>query len=296
MCNILLKGLFWLGMVLVFLAVLVVEGGGGNIFNGVDGFMVGVLLLLGIYGLVFLNYYSGDCFNDGNGNFFVFGFSVKVNVVVFKIVYMININVYGGLLGFYGVLLLVDQMVQVVGCIDSCIGLGDLEVGLLVVWYQGDWYWYGLMVLVVLIGLYNKDWLVNIGLNYIIIWLQFGWIYVLVNGIDIFSCFIYSFNICNNVINYKFGQYFEVDYNFGYVFIFSLKVGLQGYYFQQIINDEQNGVKVGSDGNKGWVLVIGFGLFYQVSFVFFEFKYFIEIRVENWVQGKSLWFKSVFKF
>lgn len=296
MRNILRKGVLWAGVVLTSPAALAVESGGGNTPNGADGFMAGALPPPGTYGLAFLNNYKGDRFNDSNGNSSVPGFSVKANVAALKIVHMTNTPVYGGLLGFYGALPLVDQTVKAAGRSDSRTGLGDLELGSLVAWHKNDWHWYGLLAVVAPTGLYNKDRLANIGSNYTTIRPQFGWTYAPANGLDISSRMTYSFNTRNNATNYKSGQYFEADYNVGYAFVPNFKVGLQGYYFQQITNDEQNGLKVGSNGNKGRVLAIGPGLFYQASFASFELKYLTETMVENRVQGKSLWFKSVFSF
>ena len=66
----------------------------------------------------------------------------------------------------------------------------------------------------------------------------------------------YSVNTRNKDTDYHSGQYLHADFNAGLPLAAGWKLGLQGYYLHQTTDDERNGARVGSDGNRARVLAL----------------------------------------
>lgn len=264
--------------------------------NGADAFLAGALPPPGTYGVLFLDQYNANQFNDGNRNSVVPNFNANVSVVALKVLHMTGSTVGGGQLGFYGALPLINQSLSAAGASDSRSGIGDVEMGPVLGWHEGDLHWYALATLVTPTGAYDKGRMVNLSSNYVTFRPQFAISYLSKSGLDLSARLNYSFNSKNQATDFQSGQYFGVDYNIGFAINESLKIGLQGYYLHQTTDDQQGGVKVGPNGNRANVMAYGPGIFYQGKSASIEVKYLTETEVENRPQGNLLQLKTVWRF
>ena len=125
--------------------------------------------------------------------------------------------------------------------------------------------------------------------------------YVTDNGFEASAKMMYDFNTRNNDASllaggaktYLSGQEFHLDYALAKK-ISNFNFGLTGYYYQQVTDDEANGVTV-SD-NKGRVVALGPALKYDYKNMAFSLKYQFETAVENRPEGENLWVKFVYAF
>jgi hypothetical protein len=264
--------------------------------NGADGFLAGALPPPGTYNLAFGNHYRATRLNDGDGNSMLPGFKTSATVLADKVLHMTNEQWLGGQVGLYGAVALADIKVRIQpGVDDHRIGLLDPEAGVLVGWHGEEFHAYGLGTVVVPVGSYDKNRLINLTNNYWTLRPQFGWSYLPASGIDVSMRWTYSLNTRNRDTGYHSGQYLHADFNAGLPLAQGWKLGLQGYYLHQTTDDKLNGVRVGSDGNRARVLALGPGLFYQGKSASVEFKLLNETQARNRSSGRSAWLKVVWR-
>lgn len=184
--------------------------------------------------------------------------------------------------------------------------MGDIIFVLIIFWDMGkDLILVVVVEVIVFIGKYDVEWLVNISNNFYIYKLLFFFIWLFIECIELLLKVIYSFNMENYDIDYCLGQIFYFDYFVSYWVIDNLCFGLNGYYFKQIIDDKQNGEIVWvfgfgeevDDGVCGQVFVIGL-VVYLIFFkyVSVEICWVKEFDVENCFEGDMFWVKLIILF
>jgi hypothetical protein len=91
----------------------------------------------------------------------------------------------------------------------------------------------------------------------------------------------YLHNFENHVTNYQSGRETSFDYGIGYSVSRKVQLGLNGYIFKQLADDEINGIPV-AGGNRGQAVAIGPFVRFQVSRNFgLVLKWQQEFKVEN---------------
>jgi hypothetical protein len=133
----------------------------------------------------------------------------------------------------------------------------------------------------------------NIGRNYWTFEPTFALTYLNKEGYEASAKFMYDINTKNNAADYLSGQEFHVDYTLGKK-IDKLNIGIGGYFYKQITDDELNGGKVRK--YKGQVLAVGPQFRYNHNNMAFIFKYQREMLVKIRLEGEKLWFKFVYIF
>jgi hypothetical protein len=151
-------------------------------------------------------------------------------------------------------------------------------------------------------GNYDKKDLANISRNYWTFEPIFAFTYLSDGGFEVSSKFMYDINTENNDKDYKSGQEFHFDYAVGYK-VSNWNLGVAGYYYKQITDDEINGEKatfpafLGFDeGFKGQTFAVGPAVKYNYKNMSFTLKYLWETAVEHRPEGSDLWFKFAYAF
>ncbi len=140
-------------------------------------------------------------------------------------------------------------------------------------------------------GSYDKNNPVNVGRNYTTFEPIYAVTYISDCGWDVSGKFLYDFNTENDDTDYKSGQEFHFDYAVGKQVTKSWKVGVGGYYYKQITDDEKDGKKL--KNSKGQVFAIGPQVQYNHGKLSFIGKYQIETNVKNKPKGNKAWFKLI---
>jgi hypothetical protein len=272
------------------------EGGGGAYNNGVEGFGAGMFPPPGTYLLNYVTYYTADSFKDKDGNNAIPKFELDALADVIRVVHVGKSTLLGGNVAMQAILPIVHLEVAVPGRSQSNNGLGDLVISpLILTWHSGNLHYVAGLDVDIPVGAYDKNDLANIGRNYWTFVPIVAATYMSDSGFELSGKFMYDINTENHANSYQSGNEFHFDYTLAKKFN-TFSVGAGGYFYKQVTNDEQNGVKVGSDGNKGQVFAIGPQFKYDYKNMSFAFKYQKELLVENKPEGDKFWFSLMYAF
>ncbi len=103
------------------------------------------------------------------------------------------------------------------------------------------------------------------------------------------------------------GQEFHMDFNVSYMVIDNLRVGINGYYYQQVQDDDIGGIPDGlppgavsqleaMEDQHSRALALGPGVFYQHQNMMFTLRYQHEFAVRNKAEMQNVWFKFIYVF
>lgn len=272
------------------------EGGGGAYNNGVEGFGAGMFPPPGTYLLNYITYYTADSLKDKDGNNAIPQFELNAVAEVLRVVHVTKYKLLGGNVAMQAILPLVHLEVTVPGRSQSNNGLGDLVISPLILsWHSKNLHYAAGVDVDIPIGAYDKNDLANIGRNYWTFVPVLAATYLSDSGFEVSGKFMYDINTKNDDTSYLSGQEFHFDYTLAQKFN-AFSAGVGGYFYKQVTDDEQNGIKVGSDGNKGQVFAIGPQIKYDYKNMSFSFKYQKELLVENKPEGDKFWFNLMYAF
>lgn len=136
---------------------------------------------------------------------------------------------------------------------DSTSGLGDIQItpiGLM--WHKGYFHFVLAENVVLKSGEYNADDLANMGRNYNSSDTLFGmtWLHEK-RGHEISFLAGYMINEKNQATDYRTGDEFHIDATIAQYFSESFSVGLVGYHYQQVTDDESPTLTAIDDVNPG---------------------------------------------
>ena len=279
-------------------AAMATQGGGGAYHNGAEDFMSGALPPPGTYLLNYIQYYSSDRLNDNNGNQISKGFKLNAFADVVRVVHVTKQQLLGASLGMHLFVPVVYLDVTVPGRgSDHRTGLGDIIVNPMILgWHGKNWHVSTGLDFYLPTGTYDKDRLANPGRNHWTFEPVLAGTWQSDSGFEVSTKLMYDFNTKNDALNYLSGQECHLDYAVGQK-LGDFNLGVAGYFYRQITNDELNGKKVEfNDGNKGQVFGIGPAVKYNYRNMSFTLKYLIETAVENRPEGNNFWFKFSYAF
>lgn len=280
------------------------EGGGGAYPNGAEDFMSGAVPPPGTYFINYFDYYSADKFADNEGNNVIPGFKLKVTADVLRFIHITDKQILGGFWGMHVFLPFMNVDVKTATPFgnDSKTGLGDIIVDPFILsWHGKNWHAATGLDIYIPTGSYDRNDLANVGRNYWTFEPIVSGTYLTDSGYEASAKVMYDFNTKNDeasllalgATEYKSGQELHVDYTLGKK-LDNLSLGLTGYYYQQVTDDEANGVEV--EGNRGRVLALGPGLKYDYKNMSVSLKYQVETKVKNRPDGDNFWFKFIYAF
>lgn len=194
----------------------------------------------------------------------------------------------GGYLGGYVVLPFVDLSVKLPAGDRKTSGLGDATVGFSSAYVgRNHVIAYG-VDLTTPTGSYDKNELASIGLNHYTVEPYLIAHYFADNGFMIGEKLMFDYNTENHDTNYKNGKELHMDYVVGKR-IDSFKVGMGGYLYKQLTDDELNGSKL--KDSKAQAVGVGPVLMYDYKNLGFTVKYIKDYLVENKGAGDQLYLK-----
>lgn len=177
------------------------------------------------------------------------------------------------------------------------LGLGDITVSPLILdWKLGAHSHVAAGVdLVLPTGAYSVSRHVNTGKNYFAVQPVLGYKYSDPDGFEAGALARLSINGTNKATDYRSGTELTVDYGIGW-HMGAWKPGLVGFFYKQISDDRQAGVKVG-DGNRGQSFGIGPSITYTFpDHSFVRASLITETYARNKSQGSTLGIDYAFKF
>jgi len=280
--------------ILIFSALcFATENGGGAYPNGAEDFMSGAVPPPGFYYINYTVGYFSDVFADSKGKDSVPNFKLTVFGNVSRLLYVSDKKILGGNWGMHILIPVMSVDVRTPAGKDSKFGLGDIFVDPCIIsWHSKNIHSAAGIEFIIPTGAYDKDDIAKIGRNYWTIEPVFAVSFISDNGWEISGKFMYDINFENDATDYKSGQEFHCDYTVGKRINEKWTAGIGGYWYTQITDDKQNGVKVG-DGNKGKVFAIGPQIKFDDRKMSFILKYQREMSTENKPEGSKVWLKFV---
>lgn len=267
------------------------EGGGSSYPMGAENYMTGAMPPPGFYAQVFAQHYSADSLRDNRGHDAVAHFDLDGAVVAPRLIWVTEQKVLNGDLAFHLNVPLVDLKVEVNDQHQRRKGMGDIIFGPALGYHYSDKLHaiYAVDIFAPT-GRYDRGDLANIGRNYWAVEPIVALSYVDPDGLNLDVKLMYDFNFRNPDTDYRSGQEAHADYSTGWGFGNGWVVGVGGYIYRQVTDDNQNGDTV--DDNKGRAFAIGPSIKYSdASGWFVTAKWQQEEAVRNRAEGDAYWLK-----
>lgn len=273
------------------------EGGRSTYPVGAENHLAGAAPPPGVYVLEYVNVYSADRLNDGQGNAVpVPGFKVKANAAATRIAWVTTTPVMGGQLVAHAILPLVRVKVSAAGQSSSRSGLGDISLGTGVAWHHSPQL-HSVMALdlVLPVGQYDAARPVNIGRNYASLQPAYLVSWIDPAGFNADAKIGLNLNRTNKDTGYRSGNELNIDYALGWGLGNGWVLGVGGHLYQQLSDDRRNGETVA--GNKGRSYAAGPNLKYDSGKGWFiTAKLNQEFSVRSRTEGTSFWIKTTIPF
>lgn len=273
------------------------EGGGSTYNPGVENFLVGAAPPPGFYVLEYLLSYRATRLNDNGGNALpIPGFSVKANAVATRLIWSTDMRVGTGNVVLHSIFPLVDLRVSVPGLTQHKTGLGDVTFGAGIAYHHSPNLHSVVDIdFVAPTGRYDAADLANVGRNYWSMQPLYTVSYIDPTGFNGDFKATLNLNRRNRDTGYRSGNEFILDYSAGWGLGNGWTVGVGGYWYQQLGDDELNGATVPNAKGKGFA--IGPSLKYDNGKGWFlTAKVQKETSASNRPQGTALWVKTSVPF
>ncbi len=283
---------------------LAVAGGGHHYPDGVENYFSGIAPPPGFHVVNYTLYYAADTYRDDDGNT-VDGMQVNVFGEVVRFVWISDRKVWGGNYGQHLFLIWMNQNLRPGSRSFSKSGMAD------VIWSPFLVTWHGQKVhcaisladIYLPVGSYDHEDPVNPGKNFWTIEPVFAVTWFPGGKWNVSAKFMYDINGTNDEYAYwatgrdhdlKPGQEFHVDYAVGYSFNQKWTVGLNGYLYYQVTDDEMDGRDLADQKSRYWAA--GPGVFYNAGRLKMSLTSAFEFGARNWFEGSSVLFKLYYSF
>lgn len=273
------------------------EGGGSTYPVGAENHLAGAAPPPGVYVLEYVNVYSADRVNDGQGQAVpIPGFKVNAVAAATRIAWVTNTPVMGGQLVAHAILPLVKVKVSAAGQSSSSSGLGDVSLGAGVAWHHSpQLHSVAALDIVLPVGRYDAARPVNVGRNYASIQPAYLVSWIDPNGLNADAKIGLNLNRTNNDTGYRSGTELNIDYALGWGLGNGWVVGVGGNIYQQLSDDKRHGQSV--PGAKGRAYSAGPNLKYDSGKGWFiTAKLAKEFSVRSRSEGTQFWIKTTIPF
>jgi hypothetical protein len=289
--------------------VLATEGGGTSKALGVDTVFAGVMPPPGLNITNFTAFYTADRTLDSNGNdranlenfdLFVFAEVMRFRYIFPNVTFLgANVEARVGvtLASYAEVEFDVRTPFGRIHREDSTTNIGDSLFGLILGWHGKKFHQMFGPELFIPTGKFSDDRLTNTSRGYLSVGPSYWFTWFPVEQLEISTAIIYLFNLENPDTNYLSGQELSIDYNVAYSIARDWQIGVSGYAYKQITDDEINDLRVG-DGNRGQAVGFGPALRWHPHGKNFgiTLKWQHEELIENRTKGERFFIQAMVQF
>jgi len=287
-------------------------GGGQHYPNGAEDFMCGVAPGPGVYFISYSYMYTADEFHDARGkNTQGLDFDLRIVAEALRLVFFPGMKVLGGEYGFYFAASVYSADISaknrgVVLMDDRFSGVGDVVFSPLLL----GWHWGQGLHTILSLDLYAPTGHYNPKHPATTLLARNHWTFeptlaitVIVSpGIDLSSKVMVDFHTTNDDYldlysrrhSLRPGRELHVDLALGVPLADNLRLGLLGYVYKQISDDEIDGHRVKDD--RGFVFALGPGARFLGDNYALVLKAYHELKAKNRPQGYGLWLKIQGRF
>jgi len=298
-------------LVAAWLAALIVSpaafaGGGQHYPNGAEDCFSGIAPPPGWHIVNYINYYDGEQTVTTPAGPLDIG--VNTWAEVFRVIYSSDKKIFGGNWLCHLFVPYVDVDVDPIG---SASGVADPIIDpFIIAWHGQTYHAVAGVDLYVPIGLYHEDELINVGKNFWTIEPVFAITGLYQTGWSWSLKLMYDFNTKNDEYlnpgtmqqsELEPGDEVHLDYSLDFdamqlsEALKGCRLGVCGYYYRQIDDDQIDGVDVPDD--KGEAFAVGPVFMYSPSKnLHLVAKAQFEVETDNRPEGNSYWFKLIYSF
>ncbi len=298
-------------------------GGGQSYPNGAEAFMAGAVPPPGSYFLDYAYYYSADTMNDDNGDAIGAFDDISVMANVFRFLWVSDKQILGGSYAMHAFLpvLDVDLNFSVPVGPGAKSNYSDTSVPYVIVnpfilaWHLQEG---KLHIVATPADIYvptgqDDGNLATVGHNFWTIEPVIGITY-LAGGWEFSGKFMYAFNtgqddyatVYGISVDRDPGQEFHVDYSASYAINPNLRIGVNGYLYTQVTDDEYTlndlipaavqSLLREDEGKHSQVFAMGPGIWYNNKNMFFSLRNQWEMAAKNKTEGYNIWAKFTYAF
>jgi hypothetical protein len=275
--------------------VAALEGARGVYPNGAEDCYAGCLPPPGTYFISYNTYQWFDSFRD-NGRHKVDGIKADLAATVFRFVKGTGCKILGAD-WYWHVLIPVTYThvsSDIPGVHGSRTGLSNLVFNPMILgWHFGDWHFAAGVDINTAAPGWDKSNFVNAGTGYWNVEPIFAFTYLNKTGFEVGAKFMYDYNWTNWQTSYQTGQEFHFDWAIAQKFG-NWKLGIVGFYYDQLTKDKSHGDTV--DSSKASLWALGPMARYDYKNMFFLLKWYHEMDAKNTIQGEAIWFKFFYAF
>ncbi|MEA1927479.1 MAG: transporter, partial [Candidatus Auribacterota bacterium] len=264
---------------------------------GAEGYFAGALPPPGVHFINYLMYYQADELKDQDGDKFPVDFQADVAAEVLRGIYISDIQILGGNLGWHLIVPLVYMKLDIKGMVDeSRASIGDIDFSpFLLGWHSELFHCVVGFDVIAPTGQYDEKHAVNIGCNHWTFEPALAVSMIHPSGLSASVKLMYDIHTENDDTKLKTGDQFHLDYNAGYMIVDNFRVGVCGYYLIGVQEDEVDGSKM-SDSEEQ-VLAVGPSAMYSFNpGLHLIAKVQFETLAENRPEGTKGWLKVIYSF
>ena len=181
-------------------------------------------------------------------------------------------------------------------------GLGDVYFGAGMAWHTPTWHWLTVLDVITPTGNYDPNKPVNTGNNAFVIEPVVAVTGLFQSGVEVSAKLMYSYHTKNRdfieagtgLKGYQTGQAVHMDYMVNYAFMKDLKLGVTGWIWRGLEDDEIGGQKRADTKDREFA--IGPAVRYQSGRFGLVGKYVMPISAENRIEANQLWVDLVYSF
>ncbi len=180
---------------------------------------------------------------------------------------------------------------------DDTTNVGDSLLGFILGWHSPHFHQMLGPEVFIPTGRFSTAALANTGRGYWSVGPSYWFTWLPLEELEISGSLIYLINFENPQSHYDSGNELSFDYNVAYSITRDMQIGVNGYAYKQLADDEVRGRVVG-DGNRGQAVAFGpllrWHLHGQRWGVVFKWQH--EEAVENRTSGERFFFQAAFQF
>jgi len=293
--------------------------------NGAEAFMVGAAPPPGLTYVNYMYFYSANEFKESNGDDSKLLDSLTVYAEVARFIWISKKRFFGANYGQHFFLTLLDANMEFNKPVGPKGGRNYHDTDIpyfiwspfLLTWHLMDGKLHTVLDIAdIYIPLFNEDNnnFVSLGRNYWTIEPVFAVTYMPSPAWEFSAKFMYDFNTRQEdyspgppvKIDRTPGQEFHMDFNCSYGLNPNLRIGVSGYYYRQVKNDDFHGIDElpaplqtvvkGLEGEQGQVWALGPGVWYKRGKIIATLRSQWEFEAKNHPEGYNVWFKLIYPF
>lgn len=284
---------------LVFLCIMLCSfsnafaGGGHHYPNGAEAFECGMVPPPGLHFVNYTYIYRSSHQNDNDGNEVKLPDNLNIFGEIPRLVYTSKAQLLGA---NWGAQIFVPILrLSMAGMTRS--GLGDIIIDPFILsWHRPTFHAALGLDIYLPTGEYDMTEMLNPGSNFVTWEPIFAFTYIPPNGWSWSMKLHYDINGENDDIKLKPGQEFHFDYAVGYSPHPKVKLGVAGYYYQQVTDDEMAGISLKDQRSRVFAIGPGVKFSFPEKRLFLEFRPQFEMAARNWFEGTAMWIKLVYSF